>query len=97
LQKRLSMLRTSRAVPLELLFLAVPRETTRPCVEKGHRRKVDLQALVTEIVVTPWASSTTVDEINALVDINGYEIPVHPSELTRYRGLLPYSPVAVHP
>jgi hypothetical protein len=32
-----------------------------------------------------------------LVKNNGYTIPVHPSELTRYRELLPYSPTAVHP
>ena len=58
-------------------------------VLKGHRRRVDLQALVTGIVVTPWASSTTFDEINQLVRNNGYAIPVQPSELTRYREFLP--------
>jgi hypothetical protein len=66
-------------------------------VSKGERRKIDLQALVTEIVVTPWASSITIDEINVLVKNNGYTVPVRPSELTRYRELLPYSPTAVHP
>ena len=55
----------------------------------GHRRKVDLQTLVTGIVVTPWASSTNLDEINQLVKSNGYAIPVQPSALTRYRDLLP--------
>ncbi|SRR6266446_113115 len=57
----------------------------------GHRRKVDLQALVTEIVVTPWASSTTLDEIDQLVKNSGYTIPVQPSALTRYREFLPGS------
>lgn len=55
----------------------------------AYRRRVDLQALVTEIVVTPWASSRTLDEINQLVKNIGYAIPVEPSELTRYRAFLP--------
>jgi len=55
----------------------------------GHRRRVDLQSLVTEIVVTAWATSTTVDGINDLVKNSGYTIPVRPSELTRFRDLLP--------
>jgi hypothetical protein len=62
----------------------------------AHRRRVDLQTLVTGIVVTPWASSTTFDEINQLVRNNGYAIPVHPSELTRYRELLPCAPAVFH-
>jgi hypothetical protein len=66
-------------------------------VLKGHRRKTDLQALVTKVVVTPWASSTTVDEIDALLNNKGYTIPVHPSELTRYRELLPYCPSSMQP
>jgi hypothetical protein len=55
----------------------------------GHRRKVDLPALVTEIVVTPWASSAQIDEINALVNSNGFTTVVRPSDLTRHRELLP--------
>src|SRR5258708_4926572 len=55
----------------------------------GHRRRVDLQALITEIVVTPWACSTTFEEINQLVKRNGYAIPVQQSALTRYRELFP--------
>lgn len=58
-------------------------------VLKGQRRKVDLQALVTEIVVTPWASSTTLDEIKQLASDTGYKIPVRQSELARYAALLP--------
>jgi hypothetical protein len=56
----------------------------------GHRRRVNLQALVTEVVVAPWASSATFDEINQLVKNNGSAIPVQPSALTRYRELLPH-------
>lgn len=59
-------------------------------VLNGHRRRVDLQALVTEIVVAPWASPSTFDEINNLLRTNGYEIPIKPSALTRYRKFLPY-------
>jgi hypothetical protein len=72
------------------------RAHTRPLtsppatVLEGHRRRVDLQALVTEIVVTPWATSTTFEQINQLVKNSGYDIPVQPSALARYRELLPH-------
>jgi hypothetical protein len=55
----------------------------------GHKRSVDLQTLITPIVVTPWASPASLNEVNRLVDSNGYTIPVQPSGLTRYRDLLP--------
>jgi hypothetical protein len=64
-------------------------ENRAPVQLDGHRRRVDLRALVTEIVVTPWASSATFEEINKFVKSNGYEIPVQQSALTRYRDLLP--------
>src|SRR6267142_4533878 len=48
-------------------------------VLKGHRRGVNLQALVTGIVVAPWASSTTFEEISGLVKSKGYAISVQPS------------------
>jgi hypothetical protein len=68
-----------------------PRPLTLPPdrVLDGHRRKVDLRALVTQIVVSPWASSTIFEEITQLVRSNGYEIPVGASGLTRYRQFLP--------
>jgi hypothetical protein len=56
-------------------------------VLKGHRRKVDLQALVTEIMISPWASCATFGEISRLA--KDYAIPVQPSALTRSRELLP--------
>jgi hypothetical protein len=58
-------------------------------VQKGERRKVDLQSLLTSIVISPWACSKTADEISRLVKENGYMIPVKHSELSRYVGLLP--------
>jgi len=68
-----------------------PRPLTPPPphVLKGHRRKVDLQALLTDIVVSPWASAATLDEVNQLVRSNGYSLPVRQSELSRYLALLP--------
>lgn len=60
-------------------------------VLRGHRRKVDVQALVTEVVVTPQASTTILSEIDQLVKSKGYVIPVQASALTRFRELLPNS------
>ena len=60
-----------------------------PHVSKGERRRVDLQALVTSIVVSPWASPTTLDEINQSVRNKGDKIPVQQSGLSRYAALLP--------
>lgn len=67
----------------------LPLTPPPPDVLKGHRRKVDLQALLTGIVVSPWASSTTLEEIKQLVSNTGYTIPVRQSELARYAALLP--------
>jgi hypothetical protein len=58
-------------------------------VMKGQRRKVDLQALISEIVVSPWAPSTALEEIRQLVRDTGYKISVRQSELARYAALLP--------
>lgn len=60
-------------------------------VPNGHRRKVDVQTLVTEVVVSPRASTTTFGEIERLVKSKGYVIPVHASALTRFGELLPKS------
>jgi len=58
-------------------------------VSSGEKRKVNLQVLVTSIVVSPWASRTVLDEITQLVRDKGYKIPVQRSELSRYEALLP--------
>jgi hypothetical protein len=71
---------------------AHPRPLTPPLPDRvldGHRRRADLQALVTEIVVTPWASSTTFSEFETLVKNSGYRIPVQASALTRFQQFLP--------
>lgn len=67
----------------------LPLTPPPPHVLKGHRRKVDLQALLTGVVVSPWASATTLDEVNELISSKGYSIPVRQSELSRYLALLP--------
>ena len=69
-----------------------PRPLTKPLADSaldGQRRRVDLQILITEIVVTPWASPATFDEVNCLVNRSGYTILVRPSGLAPYRDLLP--------
>jgi hypothetical protein len=67
----------------------LPLTPPPPNVAKGHRRKVELGVLVTAIVVSPWAPSTTCDQIKQIVRDNGYTIPVRISELSRYHALLP--------
>lgn len=58
-------------------------------VLKGQRRRTDLRALITKIVVAPWASPSTREEIEHLVRTTATEIPVLRSELARYAALLP--------
>jgi hypothetical protein len=55
----------------------------------GHKRRVDLRTLITAIVLAPWATPATFNEVNWLINSNGYTIPVQPSELAPYRALLP--------
>ena len=50
---------------------------------------MDLGTLITEIVVSPWASSTTCDHVKQLVHDKGYTISVRISDLSRYQALLP--------
>jgi len=67
-----------------------PLPLTPPAyVLKGQRRKVDVQALVIEIVVSPFASSATLDEVTQLVSNAGYKIPVQQSGLARFTTFLP--------
>jgi hypothetical protein len=58
-------------------------------VREGHRRKVDVQTLVTEIVVGPQASTSTLSKIQRMVKSKGYVIPVRASAITHFRELLP--------
>jgi hypothetical protein len=58
-------------------------------VSKGEKRAVDLDKLITQVVVTPWASPTLVGEVEEIVKTSDHAIPVIPSELARYRQFLP--------
>jgi hypothetical protein len=75
---------------------AHPRPLTPPPdrVLTGERRKVDLQTLLTEIVVTPWAAPETFKEVDDLVKNGRYTIPVLHSALAHYREFLPRGPIA---
>lgn len=65
--------------------LTPPPENVSEC----QRRKTDLLGLITEIVVSPLASSPTVNKIDEMLTSYGYSIAVRPSDLTRFRELLP--------
>ena len=67
----------------------LPLTPPPPSVLRGHRRRVDLGTLITDIIVSPWASSTTCDQVKQFVHDNGYTISVRISDLSRYQALLP--------
>jgi hypothetical protein len=79
----------NRHIDAENRVHQLPLTSPPPHVLQGQRRKVDLQALVTSIVVSPWASPSTLEKITQLVTDRGYEIPVQQSGLSRYEALLP--------
>jgi len=58
-------------------------------VPTGLRRRVDVQTLVIDIAVSPWATSAKLDEVRQLVSNAGYETPVRQSELARFAAFLP--------
>jgi len=58
-------------------------------VLKGHKLRVNLEALLTGVVVSPWASPEALEETDQLIKGKGYSIPVELSALSRYRALLP--------
>lgn len=58
-------------------------------VPNGLRRKVDLQVLLTKIVVSPWATDATINEIGRLVKDNALDIAIEQSALTQHLHLLP--------
>jgi len=68
-----------------------PRPLTEPPdrVPKGQRRKVDLNVLLTGIVVSPWAADTTLSNVERIIREGGGSIPVPWSELTRFKQFLP--------
>lgn len=56
------------------------------------RRRIDPQILITEIVVTPWATGNMISELQQATHEVGYAIPIRPSNLARFRDLLPETP-----
>jgi hypothetical protein len=71
--------------------IAHPRPLTEPPdrVPKFLRRKIDLNTLLSEIVVTPRAADATVASVEQMTRDGGWSIPVRPSSLTRFKHLLP--------
>jgi hypothetical protein len=61
-------------------------ERRQPCF---LRHKVDLRPLVTEIVVSPYATADTRSEVERLLRDAGLDVPVRDSELRRHAALLP--------
>jgi hypothetical protein len=67
----------------------LPLTPPPPHVPKGQRRRINVQSLVREVIVSPWASSATLNQVQDLVRNIGCRIPVRQSELARFAALLP--------
>ena len=70
-----------------------PRPLTAPDatrVKDFHRRRVDISALVAEVVVNPKTTPPLLDEIAQLVRDTGQVIPVRGLALARYSRFLPF-------
>jgi hypothetical protein len=70
-----------------------PRPLTAPDparVKEYHRRKVDLSALVTEVVVNPKATPRLIAEVVEVVKNAGVAIPIRESGLARFSNFLPF-------
>lgn len=65
------------------------RPLTPPRAPECQRRKVDLQALIIGIVVSPLAPDSLSSEIQSLIAGSGYCFQVRHSALTPYAHLLP--------
>lgn len=65
------------------------RPLTPPSAPEGERRRVDLQSLITGIVVSPSAPDALLSEVEWLTRQTGHSIPIRRSELAQYRFLLP--------
>jgi hypothetical protein len=68
-----------------------PLSTPDPArVRDFHRRKVDLCALITEVVVNPRATPPLLDEVVHVIRDAAHAIPVRESALARYSKFLPF-------
>jgi hypothetical protein len=71
------------------------RPLTKPPADRvldGVTRAIDVQALVAEIVLSPWVSPDTTATVKRLVEDAACSMPVRSSALARYRAFLPYAP-----
>jgi hypothetical protein len=56
---------------------------------EGIRRNIDTASLISEVIVSPFASAGRRDEVQALLSAAGIVASVRESQLTRYSGLVP--------
>jgi hypothetical protein len=68
-----------------------PLPLTRPpsSVPDGVPENVELGALITGVVVSPWAAETTLFDVERRLREKGLTMPVLRSDLTRFKALLP--------
>lgn len=59
-------------------------------VKDFHRRKIDISALVTEVVVNPKATPQLIAQVGEFVKSADHTIPVRESGLARYSTFLPF-------
>jgi len=67
----------------------LPVNTRHAWVPDCKRRRIDLQILLTGIVMSPWATSDMFDEVKLWVKLKGHSYTVQPSALTNCSGLIP--------
>lgn len=60
----------------------LPENPINPWIPDCKRRRIDLKALLTGIVISPWASEDVVEEVKLWVKLKGHSYPVERSELT---------------
>jgi hypothetical protein len=59
----------------------LPSNPRHAWVPDCKRRRVDLKALLTGVVISPWASEELCDEVKLWVKVKGHSYPVRVSEL----------------
>ena len=68
-----------------------PQPLTEPPerIPKALRLRVEVNSLITEVLVSPWASETAIFEVEEMMRSHGYMLRVRPSAVSRFRTLLP--------
>lgn len=57
--------------------------------DNGVWRDIDVQSLITEVIVSPFAEPTTQGEVEHAIRDGGYTFPVRPSDLTSRASMIP--------